>query len=86
MRPSSLQEAVSQGCNLVIASDGGRRMTGEAAAGWVAYAAEAGRNATWRFEFVAQQGVYLRCVPSAFTAEAMAIEAAIQRICSMFIT
>ena len=61
-------------------------MTGEAAAGWVAYVAKLGPNATWRFEIVAQQGVYSRCVQSAFIAEAMAIEAAVQYIYNMLIT
>eukprot|EP00973_Karenia_brevis_P023709 3267625-Karenia_brevis.AAC.1 len=85
IRPQSLRESVEAGCNILVCSDGGKRETAASAA-WIAYACSLTTSSEYRFQILGQKGSYLQSCTSAFLAEALALEDAINSICRLIIS
>ena len=71
------------GCNLQIHSDGGLRRGYGAAMGWTITAWSRESKDSWRRDVVAKCCVFLEVCTSSFTAETLALEAAIDMLSSL---
>ena len=75
---SDMQQAIRQHANLRICVDGGMRGNGTAAVGMVVYVARQDKDAQWQYEQIVRRGQLVGTASSAFGAETVALEWALE--------